>query len=619
MDAALDAIMAGLPQQYQSLGPALKSLLAQGNQGIAEQVGLAGQSVNAANASYASSAGILNKLATQITGTKNDMKAVLDTVKASQEQALLAEKKAVEDRNTWDVQKRERELRSKQQKDIEGKITELGFKGGFGSGKGIQDIRDAEVQWEQAITDLQMEAGVQRTELAAKFTGMWNKIQEDYASGMASKLKTWKQEMNTLALKGIDITDKRDERVQKANEALVTNVSKIRGDTSKGFMDGVKEMRDIASDERTFNAQEDKWQEQIRQHNEDVQLRREEFTIRLAEKADTALDRADTKERDLSNKKVEAITKLIDQDDAIKLFLQARTVHDTLTTAFADKGNPFRDRAMAKAYEKLIEPNSVVMPGEYTDIAANVPLASKIQGKLARVLSGGLAWTEDEREALKQIGDSLFTSYQRHYNESSQKFMSQMEYHNSTITNPSYHLSPSFFGLPESMTSNQRSGLEGMALPGLFPTGPATPGGGGDADSIGHDLLSFGRLTQGFDTAIDTSIYPASVVKAWKGQHRGIDIAMPEGTRVPSFVSGRVIQQGWDGGWGRTLIIMDAKGAIHRLSHLSKVAEGLEVGSEIEKGQVIGFSGNTGNSTGPHIDYRIKVDGEYVDPMSYHS
>lgn len=146
---------------------------------------------------------------------------------------------------------------------------------------------------------------------------------------------------------------------------------------------------------------------------------------------------------------------------------------------------------------------------------------------------------------------------------------------------------------------------------------PVTPSG--TAGSIAVALGS--KVTQDYNTPISSrsqgGIYDDSTVKAWGGKHVGLDIAMPEGTPLPAFVSGTVKFAKGAGGYGQSVVLVDDNGAEHRLSHLKNFASGLTEGQRVERGQVIGYSGNTGNSTGPHLDYRIFYNGKYIDPMTY--
>lgn len=137
-------------------------------------------------------------------------------------------------------------------------------------------------------------------------------------------------------------------------------------------------------------------------------------------------------------------------------------------------------------------------------------------------------------------------------------------------------------------------------------------------------LLKLGSgLSQDFNTKISTNLYAASTVKAWKGRHAGIDIKIPQGTDLPAPFGGTIISVGYEPGWGGTVKWRDDTGGEHRIAHMSLLSKDLKPGLVFKAGAWLGKSGGAkgtkgaGNSTGPHVDYRIRKNGEYIDPLTY--
>ena len=97
--------------------------------------------------------------------------------------------------------------------------------------------------------------------------------------------------------------------------------------------------------------------------------------------------------------------------------------------------------------------------------------------------------------------------------------------------------------------------------------------------------------------------------------HLGVDYAAPTGTPVHAVADGVVTFKGWGGGGGNTLKIKHAGNLVTGYLHLSKFAKGISQGSRVSQGQVIGYVGSTGTSTGPHLDYRIWKNGANIDPL----
>ncbi len=98
--------------------------------------------------------------------------------------------------------------------------------------------------------------------------------------------------------------------------------------------------------------------------------------------------------------------------------------------------------------------------------------------------------------------------------------------------------------------------------------------------------------------------------------HTGVDWAGPIGTPIVAAGSGVVLKASWDsGGYGRRVEIQHANGYVTTYNHMSGFARGVVEGVRVRQGQVIGYVGNTGLSTGPHLHYEVMVNGHFVDPM----
>jgi len=97
--------------------------------------------------------------------------------------------------------------------------------------------------------------------------------------------------------------------------------------------------------------------------------------------------------------------------------------------------------------------------------------------------------------------------------------------------------------------------------------------------------------------------------------HTGVDWATSYGTPIFASGNGVVESAGWEGGYGKYVKIKHNNGYETAYGHMSAFAKGLEVGKRVRQGQVIGFVGSTGTSTGSHVHYEILVNGRFVDPM----
>lgn len=97
--------------------------------------------------------------------------------------------------------------------------------------------------------------------------------------------------------------------------------------------------------------------------------------------------------------------------------------------------------------------------------------------------------------------------------------------------------------------------------------------------------------------------------------HTGIDIPASYGTTVVAAESGRVIKSGWEGSYGKTVMIDHGGGIVTLYAHNSNLS--VSVGQTVERGQPIASVGTTGMSTGAHIHFEVRQNGRHVDPMNW--
>ncbi len=122
--------------------------------------------------------------------------------------------------------------------------------------------------------------------------------------------------------------------------------------------------------------------------------------------------------------------------------------------------------------------------------------------------------------------------------------------------------------------------------------------------------LKFTRISSRFSRA---RLHPVHRVYR---PHLGVDYAAPSGTPVAAVADGVVTFRGWDrGGGGNTLKIKHTGNLVTGYLHLSRFAKGIAVGKRVSQGEIIGYVGSTGTSTGPHLDYRIWKNGTNIDPL----
>jgi murein DD-endopeptidase MepM/ murein hydrolase activator NlpD len=136
-----------------------------------------------------------------------------------------------------------------------------------------------------------------------------------------------------------------------------------------------------------------------------------------------------------------------------------------------------------------------------------------------------------------------------------------------------------------------------------------TPSGESVRKELLKSPLKMGRLTSRFS---HRRRHPT--LKIYR-PHLGIDIAAPVGTPVHAAGDGTVAFAGYRGQAGRMVEVRHANRFTTQYLHLSRYARGIRAGARVRQGQVIAYVGSSGESTGPHLDYRIKQNNVYVNPM----
>jgi murein DD-endopeptidase MepM/ murein hydrolase activator NlpD len=134
-----------------------------------------------------------------------------------------------------------------------------------------------------------------------------------------------------------------------------------------------------------------------------------------------------------------------------------------------------------------------------------------------------------------------------------------------------------------------------------------------NADGVGGEqpaemrLPVSGRVTSGFGSRF----HP---ILGYARMHKGVDLAARMGAPITAAADGRVVSAGWHGGYGRQVIIAHRDGVETAYGHMSRMVA--QAGQTVRQGQLIGYVGSSGLSTGPHVHYEVLKNGRPVNPMS---
>jgi murein DD-endopeptidase MepM/ murein hydrolase activator NlpD len=130
--------------------------------------------------------------------------------------------------------------------------------------------------------------------------------------------------------------------------------------------------------------------------------------------------------------------------------------------------------------------------------------------------------------------------------------------------------------------------------------------GGGEASQAMRMPVA-GRVSSGFGRRF----HP---ILGYARMHDGIDLAAAAGTPIVAAADGRIVSAGWHGGYGRAVSIAHANGVQTTYGHMSRIAA--NPGEQVHRGQVIGYVGSSGLSTGPHLHFEVTRNGRPVNPLS---
>ena len=183
------------------------------------------------------------------------------------------------------------------------------------------------------------------------------------------------------------------------------------------------------------------------------------------------------------------------------------------------------------------------------------------------------------------------------------------------------------FAEPAQITFGRAADIEGVPIDFSRYRPPPKPGlaaAAGKAGAVGRgggkSLVPAGAFAWPsrlpLASAVLTSRFGARyhpILGGWR-QHSGVDLAAATGTPVAAPSPGVVVAAQWWGGYGLFVAIDHGKGLQTRYGHLSQLA--VYYGQQVSAGQVLGYVGSTGNSTGPHLHYEMRLNGQSLNPLT---
>ena len=239
-------------------------------------------------------------------------------------------------------------------------------------------------------------------------------------------------------------------------------------------------------------------------------------------------------------------------------------------------------------YTKPLVVTPAVARGTIEDTLYQSAVDEKIDFELALALVDIFAWDIDFFVDLRP-GDHYEFLYEQHYREGSlvgRGRITAAHFYNDSIHHMAY-----YYKVPDRKGDYYDD--KGNSLRKQFLKSP----------------LRYSRISSGFSKR---RLHP--ILKIYR-PHPGIDYAAPTGTPVVSVGDGRVVFKGWKKGYGRLVAIRHNNLCTTSYGHLSRYASKLKKGVKVKQGQVIGYVGASGLATGPHLDFRMKKNGRFVNPL----
>ena len=130
-----------------------------------------------------------------------------------------------------------------------------------------------------------------------------------------------------------------------------------------------------------------------------------------------------------------------------------------------------------------------------------------------------------------------------------------------------------------------------------------------------ENLGLYSKVLDGSATLTSTFGMRTHPISDGRRNHNGIDLAVERNTPIRSMRSGRVTFSGWQPGHGNTVVVQHGRGIQTQYSHAGETM--VSVGDVVNPNTVLGLVGSTGNSTGPHLHFEVRQDGNFVNPMPY--
>lgn len=634
--AGMGAAFANLPPEAQFLAPFLQQFQQGIQQSMQENTQMAAGNLQDIKETFG---GVQDQLDSFAQGYRESSAAIQEILEESKEQTetqLAEEQKAEEQRLFWSELQQNRQVTKAKRDQHESMVAQLALNGGFAQPASLAAVAESDARYDSAISDLAVQFSYARTDLAAKFSSLYVENNNNYTNSTVSNMKDLRSALERIGLQGASNLIARQQAEQTALQGAWDRQNSLRDDLSKTNLNVVGQITDMIIQDKRLKQQDEIASERMLYQEQQADKR---FAMQLADdqrqEANTQKKSEQASADDIRSEK----NKIMGQPD-VQSYVEIKSARDRMSALLSDAINSKDPNKIGSAKvlvqtltAKASDPTTGVRDGELDKFNRSQTWKDKVSA-VGTAISGG-DMTGISMDAVKAYVEAIDLMSE------TQKInaLAQMTpVINSIITHNNrsqfFPINPSDILPQEFLTeagvaydSYYRSGERNQDTDGYNFEWDVPSSGGGESH-FGDELSHLGNFTQEFDTPIASrdkgGLYEPSTVAAWGGVHAGVDIAVPQDSDFTSLIDGEVVEVSPNsGGWGGTIVIRDPNGAEHRISHLSALNPNIKKGSRVNRGELLAKTGGgkgtkgAGNSTGAHVDYRVRYNGKYVDPLTY--
>lgn len=250
------AAFSNLPEEAQFLAPFLQQFLQSSQQNLMESGGIAQTLLGKAQDTHAQVSSKLRGMASGYQATAGAMQGFIEKARDQNEQYIAARERAERERLNWTAQRGLRDIAKRKVETHDSMVAQLALGGGFGQDAGLRAIRESDEKYEQAMDDFRSEIGVQRTEMVAKFSGLYLENQNNFINGTLQNMKDLQGKLERLEFQDIENTQLFSQQESSILETAWTNQVNLRTQLSKDTLGVAEKILGFIQDEKATKAEE---------------------------------------------------------------------------------------------------------------------------------------------------------------------------------------------------------------------------------------------------------------------------------------------------------------------------------------------------------------------------